>query len=249
MIWIIAQRELRSLFLSPLAWVILAVVQGLCAYFFLLYVDLFLQLQPRLSASPNAPGITDIVVVPLYSTAATILLLIVPLLTMRLVSEERRSQTLSLLISAPVSMTEIILGKFAGVFSFLLIMLLLITLMPLSLMAGGSLDMGLWFSGLAGLILLLATFCSIGLFISTLTSQPTIAAIGTFGILLFLWIINLAGTSGNGGELFAYVSMLSHYQSLLQGIFSSTDIIYYLLVTGVSLALSIHRLDADRLQH
>jgi len=249
MIWIIAQRELRSLFLSPLAWVILAVVQGLCAYFFLLYVDLFLQLQPRLAASPNAPGITDIVVAPLYSTAATILLLIVPLLTMRLVSEERRSQTLSLLVSAPVSMTEIILGKFVGVFSFVLIMLLLITLMPLSLLAGGSLDIGLWFSGLTGLILLLATFCSIGLFISTLTSQPTIAAIGSFGVLLFLWIINLAGTSGNGGELFAYMSMLSHFQSMLQGIFSSTDIIYYLLVTGVCLILSIHRLDADRLQH
>jgi ABC-2 type transport system permease protein len=115
MIWTIAGRELRSIFLSPLAWAILAVIQALCAYFFLLYVDLFLQLQPRIAAVPNGPGIVDIVIAPLYSTAATVLLLVVPLLTMRLVSEERRSQTLSLLISAPVSMTEIILGKFIGV--------------------------------------------------------------------------------------------------------------------------------------
>jgi ABC-2 type transport system permease protein len=249
MIWTIAGRELRSIILSPLAWVILAVTQGLCAYFFLLYVDLFMQLQPRLAGTPNGPGVSDIIVAPLYSTTATVLLLIVPLLTMRLVSEERRSQTLSLLISAPVSMTEIILGKFVGVFSFVLIMLIFIALMPLSLLAGGALDVGVWLSGLLGLILLLATFCSVGLFISTLTSQPTVAAIGSFGILLFLWILNLAGGAGSSGELFSYLSLLGHYQPLLQGNFSSTDIIYYLLLTGLCLILSVRRLDADRLQH
>lgn len=250
MIWTIAGRELKTLFLSPLAWVILAVVQGLCAYFFLVYVDLFMQLQPRIAATPSGPGVSDIIVAPLFSTAAIILLLVVPLLTMRLVSEEHRAKTLSLLISAPVSMTEIILGKFVGVFGFVLIMLLLIALMPLSLLSGGQLDIGLWFSGFLGLILLLASFCSIGLFISTLTRQPTVAAIGSFGILLLLWILNLAGSTGNdGGELFAYLSMLTHYQQLLQGVFSSTDLIYYLLVTATCLILSVRRLDAERLQH
>jgi ABC-2 type transport system permease protein len=250
MIWTLAGRELKTLFLSPLAWVILAIVQGLCAYFFLLYLDLFMQLQPRIAAAPSGPGVTDIVVAPLFSTAATVLLLVVPLLTMRLVSEERRAKTLSLLISAPVSMTEIILGKFVGVFIFVFIMLLFIAIMPLSLLVGGSIDTGLWLSGFLGLILLLGTFCSIGLFISTLTKQPTVAAIGTFGILLLLWILNLAGSTGNGGgELFAYLSLLTHYQQLLQGIFSSSDIVYYLLVTITCLILSIRRLDADRLQH
>lgn len=250
MIFTLAARELRSLFLSPLAWVILAVITGLCAYFFLLYIDLYLQLQPRLAAAANGPGITDIIVAPLYSTAATVLLLVTPLLTMRLISEERRGQTLSLLISAPVSMSEIILGKFLGVFSFVLILLALIALMPLSLLAGGSLDMGLWASGLLGLILLLASFCSIGLYISTLTTQPTVAAIATFGALLLLWILNLAGATGNdGGEVLGYLSLLSHYQPLLQGVFSSIDIIYYLLFISSFLALSVRRLDADRLQH
>lgn len=250
MIWTIAGRELRTLFLSPLAWVILAVVQGLSAYFFLLYVDLFMQLQPRIAATPGGPGVTDIIVAPLFSTAATVLLLVVPLLTMRLVSEERRAKTLSLLISAPVTMTEIILGKFIGVFCFVFIMLLLIAVMPISLLAGGNIDTGLWFSGFLGLTLLLGTFCSIGLFISTLTKQPTVAAIGTFGILLLLWILNLAGSTGNdGSELFAYLSMLTHYQQLLQGVFSSTDVAYYLLVTLTCLILSVRRLDADRLQH
>lgn len=250
MILTIAARELRSMFLSPLAWAILAVVQGLCAWFFLVYLDLFMQLQPRIAATPDGPGLTSIVVAPLYSSAAIILLLVIPLLTMRLVSEERRAQTLTLLISAPVSMTEIILGKFLGVFAFVMLMLALVALMPLGLLAGGNLDFGLWASGLLGLVLLVASFCSIGLLISTLTVQPTIAAVGTFGVLLLLWIIDLAGSTGSGGgEVLGYLSMLSHYQQLLQGIFSSTDVIYYLLLISSCLILSVRRLDADRLQN
>lgn len=250
MIFTLAARELRSMFLSPMAWVILAVISGLCAYFFLLYIDIYLQLQPRLAAAPNAPGITDVIVVPLFSTAATVLLLVTPLLTMRLISEERRSQTLSLLMSAPVSMSEIILGKFLGVFSFVLLMLMLVGVMPLSLLVGGEIDMGLWASGLLGLALLLASLCSIGLYISTLTTQPTVAAVATFGILLLLWVLNMAGSTGNtGGGVLSYLSLLSHYQAMLKGIFSSTDVAYYLLLIAACLVLSIRRLDADRLQH
>lgn len=249
MIFTLAAKELRSLFLSPLAWTILAVVQGLSAWFFLLYVDLFLQLQAQLAALPEGPGLTSIVVAPLYSSMAIVLLLIVPLLTMRLVSEERRAQTLSLLLSAPLSMTEIVLGKFLGIFTFVLLMIALIALMPLSLYAGGTLDLGLWAAGLFGLVLLIASFCSVGLLISTLTANPAVAAIATFGLLLMLWIVDLAGAArGTGDSVLAYLSMLRHYQTLLQGIFRSTDVIYYLLLIGACLVLSIRRLDAERLQ-
>jgi len=250
MVFTLAARELRSLFLSPLAWAVLAVVQGLCAYFFLLYVELFMQIQPRLAAAPSGPGLTDIVVAPLYSTAATVLLLVTPLLTMRLVSEERRAQTLTLLFSAPVSMTEIVLGKFLGVLAFVWLMLALIALMPLSLLSGGALDLGLWASGLLGMALLLAGFCSVGLYMSTLTTQPTVAAVSSFGLLLLLWILDLAGSTGTGGgALFNYLSMLNHYQAMLKGVFTSTDLIYYLLFIGIFIVLSIRHLDAQRLQH
>ncbi|HEC20537.1 MAG TPA: ABC transporter permease [Gammaproteobacteria bacterium] len=250
MVLTLAARELRSLFLSPLGWVILAVVSGLCAYFFLLYVDLYLQLQPKLAGLASAPGITGIIVAPLFGTAATVLLLVTPLLTMRLVSEERRSQTLSLLLSAPISMTEIILGKFLGVLTFVLLMLAIVAVMPLTLYAGGELDLGLWASGLLGLALLLASFCSIGLYISTLTSQPVVAAVASFGLLLLLWVLNMAGSSGaEGGGALAYLSLLSHYQRLLKGIFSSSDVVYYLLLIVTSLVFSVRRLDADRLRH
>jgi ABC-2 type transport system permease protein len=250
MIYTIAARELRSLFLSPLAWAILAVVQFILAYIFLSQVDNYLVWQPRLAAVEGAPGVADLIIAPVFGDAAIVLLLVAPLLTMRVLSEERRNRTLSLLYSAPVSMTEIVIGKYLGVLSFFLILLCVVALMPLSLLAGTELDLGKLGAGLLGVMLLLAAFTATGLFMSALTDQPTIAAIGTFGLLLLLWIIDWAGNSeGRASGLFAYLSMLRHYETLLKGLFNSTDVAYYLLVIILFLGLSIRRLDADRLSH
>ncbi|UCC56781.1 MAG: ABC transporter permease subunit [Gammaproteobacteria bacterium] len=250
MIFTIAARELRSLFLSPLAWAILAVVQFIIAYLFLSQIDGYLLLQPRLAAIEGAPGVSDVVVAPLLADAGIVLLLITPLITMRLLSEERRNRTLSLLFSAPVSMTEIILGKYLGVLAFFGVMIGLLALMPLSLLAGTALDLGKLAAGLTGLVLLVAAFAAIGLFMSSLTEQPTVAAISTFGLLLLLWIIDWAGASADQTSgLFAYLSLLRHYESLLKGLFNSADVLYYLLISILFLGLSIRRLDADRLQH
>ncbi len=249
MIITIASREVRSLFLSPLAWSILAVVQFIMGYLFLGQLDLFLQIQSQLLAMNEAPGITEIVVTPIFANAAMILLLVIPLITMRLISEEKRTQTLTLLLSAPVSITEIVLGKFIGIMIFILIILLLMALMPLSLLAGGTLDYGMAASSFLALLLLLASFASAGLFMSTITNQPTIAAISTFGLLLLLWIVDWSADFTEAGSVISYLSLLNHYRPLLEGIFKSSDIIYYLLFITTFLTLSIRRLNADRLQH
>jgi ABC-2 type transport system permease protein len=250
MIFTIAGRELRSLFLSPLAWAILAVVQFILAYLFLSQIESWMLLQPRLAALEGAPGVADIIIAPLFADAAVILLLITPLVTMRVLSEERRNRTLSLLFSAPISMTEIVLGKYLGVLAFFLILLALLALMPLSLAAGTDLDFGKLAACLLGLTLVLAAFAAIGLFMSALTAQPTVAAVTTFGLLLLLWILDWAGDAGNHtGTLLAQLSMLRHYEPLLQGLFNSADVAYYLLVIILFLGFSIRRLDADRLQH
>ena len=250
MIFTIAGRELRSLFLSPLAWTILGVMQFIYAYLFLSQVDTFIALQPRLATLAGAPGVVDIVVAPLFANAAVLLLLITPLVTMRVLSEERRNHTLSLLFSAPVSMTEIIVGKYFGVMSFILILISMLALMPLSLLVGTDLDLGKLAAGLLGLTLVVSAFTAIGVFMSSLTEQPTVAAIGTFGLLLLLWIIDWAGSSGMPSSgLLGYLSVLHHYEPLLKGLFNSVDVIYYLLIIVLFLVLSIRRLDADRLQH
>ena len=247
----IASRELKSLFLSPLAWVILAVMQIIIAYMFLIHLESFVQLQPQLAGQEGAPGLTDMVVAPLFGNAAIVLLLVTPLLTMRLISEERRAQSLTLLFSAPLSMSEIILGKYLGVMAFFFIMLALIALMPLTLLLGGSaLDAGKFAAGLMGLGLMIASFAALGLFMSALTGHPGVAAVSTFGVLLLLWIIDWAGNTGSQASgLFGYLSLVRHYEAMLKGVFNSADVAYYLLFIASFLVLAIRRLDADRLQH
>lgn len=251
MIFTLAQRELRSLFLSPLAWSILAVVQFILAYLFLTQLNEFLVLQPQLKVIDGAPGATDLVISPLYGSTTFILMMVVPLLTMRIISEERRSRSLPLLFSAPLSMSEIILGKYLGVVGFLLIMIFMISMMPLSLLLAGNIDLGLLAAIVLGLVLLVAAFAAVGLYMSSLTQQPTVAAVSTFGILLLLWIIDWAGGKGTeegASGLLSYLSMLRHYEGLAKGVFNSADVIYFILFISTFLILSIRRLDADRMK-
>ena len=248
MILAIAGRELRSLMLSPLAWAILAVVQGVTAWLFLVQIDQFTQMQPRLATLPATPGVTDLIIAPLLGKAALVLLLTRPILSMRLFSEEFRSGTFSLLLSAPVSMTQITLGKYLGLLGFLVFVLLLIALMPLSLLAGAGLDMGKLAAGLLGTALVAAGLAAIGLFLSSLTSRPAVAAAATYGVSLFLWIAhNTGGATEQGSGLFNWLSLTYHYQFLLKGLVRSGDLVYFALLVGLPLILTVQRLDNRRL--
>jgi ABC-2 type transport system permease protein len=250
MLFTVAGRELRSLFLSPLAWAVSAVFTFVMAWIFLSLVEAFLVVQGQLAALEEAPGVTEVVAVQLFDTAAIVLMLVTPLLTMRLVSEELRARTLTLLFSAPLSMTEIVLGKYLGAMGFFCVLLGLLAAMPLSLGLGTQLDYGLLASALLGLFLLTAGFVAAGLFLSTLTAQPTVAAVTTLGLLLLLWVIDWAGSlHGETETLLGYLSLSRHHRALLEGAFNSKDVVYYLLFGTTFLVLSIRRLDAYRLGH
>ena len=248
MIWVIARREVGAMFLSPMAWIILAVIQTILGYLFLTNLDSFFLLQPQLIQLANTPGVTDIVITPLMQVAAIILLMVMPLLTMRSFADEKRNRTLSLLMSAPLSMTEIVLGKYLGLFLFVVILVSMLMLMPLSLYLGTSPDAGKLLSIYIGMLLLLAAFAAIGLYLSSLTENQTIAAMSTFGVLLMLWIIDWLGASvSNGHSVLAYLSILNHHQSMLEGVFKSSDIAYYLIIITGFLVLTIRQLDRERL--
>jgi ABC-2 type transport system permease protein len=228
----------------------LALCQIPVAYLFLTHIDYFIQIQGKISAIPGAPGVTEMIAIPLLNNVATILLLIAPLITMRLIAEERRNNSLPLLFSAPLSILQIVIGKYLGTLSFFIILLMLLSLMPLSLSLGSDLDYGVITAGLLGLTLLVASFTAIGLFLSSLTAQPTIAAVSTFAFLFLLWIIDWAGNSAMAAEtsnLFSWLSLLRHYEPLLQGDVNSSDLAYFLIVIVTFLALTIRRLDAERL--
>ncbi|HEX5055149.1 MAG TPA: ABC transporter permease [Gammaproteobacteria bacterium] len=249
MIGAIAGRELKSLFLSPLAWIILAAVTGITAWIFLIQLDQFLNLQAQLARRESPPGATDIVVVPLFNLLGILLLMVLPLLTMRLISEERRNGTLPLLLSSPLGAGSIVLGKFLAMLAFSALVTASAVLMGLSLYAGTRPDLGQITSAACGLLLLASAFSAIGLYISSLTRQPGIAAVATFGVLFMLWIVHWAGQTGESGqEILAWLSITRHQQSFQLGLLNSGDIAYYLIVTLLFLLFGIRRLEMERLQ-
>lgn len=250
MIVSIARNELRRLFISPVAWTILAIILFILAFLFLTLTENFLtELQPQLAGRQDAPGVTDAIVAPLLLWAGIVMLAVTPLLSMRLLAEERQHGSLTLLTSAPLSFTELVLGKYLGLISFLMIMLALVALMPISLAMGTTLDWGKLLAGMLGLLLLLASFAAAGLFFSSLTATPLIAAVSSFGFLLLLVVLYLSGTSeAASSELFKQVSHFTHFVPFLSGLFDTADLAYYLLFIVAFLVLTIRHMDNQRLQ-
>lgn len=245
MILTIAAKELKVLFVSPLAWVFLAVIQLIFSWIFLGRLDAFIELQSQLMLIANPPGATEVIIVPVYAVASIVLLMATPLLTMRLIAEEWGNHTMPLLMTAPVTVTAIVLGKFAGLMFFFLIIIFLVGLLPFSLFLGGTMDLGLILSNTIGLLLLAASFVSLGLYVSSLTTHPVIAAAGTLGILMMLWIIDIVST--DLGDLLPNLSLLKHYEQFNRGMIDSFSISFFILFIISFLALTINRLDGSRL--
>lgn len=245
MIRTLAAKELRSLFVSPLAWMLLAVLQLITAWVFLMRLDAFMELQPRLAQLANAPGATELIVAPTFSAAAVVFMMLVPVLSMRLIAEERRNRTMTLLMSAPISMTQIVLGKFAGLFAFLALPVAVLSLIAITLGAGTRIDTGLVSVNALGLVLLLATFSAVGLFASSVTRQPVVAAVLTLGLLLGSWLAGLAGS--DPASIVAMISVTRRFESFNAGMLDSGDVVWHLVVVALFLALAIRQLDRDRL--
>ena len=246
----IGWTEFKRMFTSPLAWSVLAVVLFILAWVFLLSLDDYINdIQPKTAGMADAPGVSELVISALYLWAGMVMLAIMPLMTMRLLAEERMNQTLTLLKSAPISNAQIVLGKYLGLLWFVLVMVGLVSLMPLSLAWATQLDWGRLAAAALGLVLLLASFAAAGLFLSSLTRQPVIAAVTTFGLLLFLVVLYISGNSQTSGSaVFLYLSHFGHFLSFLDGMFNSSDVLYYVLFIGGFLMLTIRKLDNDRLQ-
>ena len=241
---VIAEYEIRRLIISPFAWAVLATIQFLLAIFFYLLLSRYLEAGHLYAAR----GLTEVVVVGMLQVAGLVMLFLTPFITMRSFSDEMRSGTLKLLLSSPVTITNLVLGKYLGIMIFYLCLMLLVALMPLSLTPGTSLDYGLFASGMFGLILLYSAFVSIGLFISTLTASAALAAVGSFVSTFLLWIAHIANDTGNPyvESVSNYLSLQKHFNSLLSGAFSTMDVSYFFLLTLMFLALSVWRLDSIR---
>jgi len=242
----VARKELQSLFASPMGWIILALLMLAFGSFYLQGVNNYFEVMSGSIRPAERVGVTIFVGQTVYGIASFLMLFAVPLLSMGLISGERKSQTLPFLFSAPISLTEIVVGKFLGLIIFLGILVVYILIMLSTLNIWSDIDFGYLLSNSLGLILLAASFSALGIYFSSLTSQPIVAA-----ILSFIALFALMGLDKFFGSQpdhwFGYISLMKHFQSFSRGVIDSKDIIYFILFITTFLVLTIRRLDSDRL--
>jgi ABC-2 type transport system permease protein len=241
MILSLARMELLRLLRSPLAWILLAIVQFLLSWQLLEALETYTGLAP----AQRGYGLTHFLSLQLFGFAAVLSLFVTPILTMRLFSEAFRNGSYSLLSSAPLSLTEILLGKYLGVLLFQLLPVCLALLISLSLSIGTSLDIGLLAASGLGLALLSASFSAIGLFFSCLSGTPGLAAAGSYGTLLLLTILGQE-SFGRIGNLLHWAAWPGHFLNLQLGLVRSTDLAYFFLVSALFLGLALHQLERRR---
>ena len=246
MILAIAEREARALFRTPVAWSLLAIAQFLFAYQFLARIELYTEFSDKLRALPEAPGITELVVSPLFGSGAMLLLFVAPLVTMNTIAGERRSGTLALLYSSPVSSWQIVCGKYLGVGCLVLGFIALVALMPLWLLWGTRLDLGLYAAGLGAMLLVGATFSAVGVMFSALCSQAILAAVLGIGTLLGLWVLDWASRVDQDAGIFSYLASVGHFQRIAEGYISLSDVAYFVVLTIAALLVAVWRLAGDR---
>lgn len=233
------------MFATPSTWFILGALQFILAWFFLARLDAFLQVQSQFSQLASPPGVTQSVAAPVVGTVTFIMMMLVPIFTMRLIAEERRNKTLVLLLAAPITCWEIITGKFLGMLLFLSLLIGACFLMLLTLMLGTPVDLGLLLSNATGLFLLTACYTALGLYLSTLTSQPVVAATSTIAALFGLWLIDLAGSSSS--LILKALSPTVHFLGFNAGLLQGKDFAYYLLFVVLCLLLATRRLHNTRI--
>jgi len=185
-------------------------------------------------------NINQMVYSPLFHNMSIILLLMVPLLTMRLFSEEKKRQTDELLFTCPISVNQIILGKYFASLFVLLVMLFLTGILSIFVFSYGNPELAPILSGYLGLFLVGAAFMAVGIFFSSLTENQIVSAILTFGALLLFWILNWASYSAGGmwKGVLNYLSFFQHFDEMTRGIVDTTDIVYYLSFIFLGLFLT-----------
>jgi len=241
------KRELYSCFLSPVAYAVLGIFLLLCGYFFSRNMAYFsyLSVQAGYDASLQTHvNNNELILRPLFSNITLMLIFLVPLLTMRTFSEEKKQGTLELLLSYPAGDLSIVMAKNGACFLVVLLGLLGTAIYPIILLALSQPDTGPIFTGYLGLILLAGSLVSVGVFFSILTENQTVAAVSSFGIILLLWSLAWFAEFVPGilGTLLGELSIQSHFQSFVRGQVSTRDVIYFFNISGFFIYLSVQAL-------
>lgn len=245
----IADKELRSYFASPIAYIIIGLFSLLFGWFFYMYLTAFVrQSEQMMQFGGGAANINQQMIRGVLLNSAVIILFVMPMITMRTYSEEKRSGTIELLLTSPITDLEIILGKFFGALGLYVAMLLVTMLYMGILFVYGNPEWRPIVAGYVGLLLLGGCFISAGLLISSGTKNQIVAGVITFAVFLMLWVINWIGESSGPTTqaIVSYLSITEHFDDFARGIIDTKHVIYYLSFITFGLFLTAKSVDSER---
>jgi len=249
-VWIICRKELRSYFTSPVAYILLTMFAVIFGYFFwnsLGYI-VVMSMEAQLEGEPFPMNINEQIVRPLLSNVNVLGLFLIPMMTMRLFAEEKRSGTIELLTTSPIRDIEIILGKWLSALLLYSCMLAMTIPSMVYLFRYGNPDWKPMAIGYLGLLLEAGGLLAIGTFISTLTRNQIIAGAATFGACLLLWVFGWASgyETATWARVLSYLSVITHFDSFAKGVLDSKDAIYYATVIFVGLFFTARSMESLR---
>jgi ABC-2 type transport system permease protein len=244
----IAGKELRSYFASPMGYILIGLFALLFGAFFRVYLTAFAQRSQQMAMGGGNINVNEFLIAGVLHNAAIIILFIMPMITMRTYAEEKRSGTIELLLTSPLTDLQIILGKFLGAMGLFAAMLLVTAIDVAILFRLGNPEWKPVMTGYLGLLLLGGCFLSLGLLISSLTKNQIVAGGMTFGVFLLLWIVNwFADSVGpTTREVLNYLSITSHLDDFTRGILDTKHIVYYLSFITFGLFLTSKSVDSER---
>jgi ABC-2 type transport system permease protein len=246
----VAGKELRAYFHSPIAYLVMALFAVLCGFFFYNYTAAFVVQTFRMMATGQMSAnvsINEYIIRPLFEGVLTVvLLLLIPLVTMRLFAEEKRSGTIELLLTSPLTDLQIILGKFLGALALYAVLVLLSFLYIGLLFLYGNPNAKPLLAQALGLFLFGGALLSLGMWISTFTKNQIIAGVVAFALFLLLYVFDWvnAYSSSTAGRVMSYMALTTHFDNFGKGVIDSSDVVYYLSVIVVGIFLTTRSVEA-----
>jgi ABC-2 type transport system permease protein len=252
----IYRRELGSYFVSPIAYIVIGFFLVATGYFFANILEILIersfmaQMQAGQMGMPPSIDVPMLVIRNFAGVVTTILLFLVPMLTMGIYAEERKRGTMEMLMTSPITEFQIVMGKFLASLTLFAVMLAptLIYHFAMSRFSEPAIPWKILWSGYLGIFLLGSVLLALGSFISSLTENQIVAGVITFVVFLLLWVLDMGvrGSSTTAGEIFKYISILQHYDTFAQGVIDTSSIVFYLSFTVLGLFLTLRNLDSMR---
>jgi len=246
----IYKRDLKGYFSSPIAYVVIALFLIVTGIFFYLLLSSFLQYSyAMMMQRQGAPVNVNLMMIrPFFLNMSVIVLFVIPMITMRSFSEEKKSGTMELLLTSPLTNWQVILGKFLATFTLYFVMVVVTFLFMIFLFIWGKPAVAPILISYLGILLMGLVLIAVGNFISSLTENQIVAAVGTFGATMLLWVIGFAGDFAGKvfGEFFKYLSIVNHFEDFSKGVFDTSHLVYYLSLTFLMLFFTYQSIESSK---